>query len=461
MTSVARSLMRFGAATALLPAIGISAQTIRGTVYDSLTMSRLARASVWVQGGTASTVADSNGTFSMDNVPAGDHFVAFSSPALDSLGLGVLGARVKVEANRAAQIELTTPSFATVSRALCRGFKFAADSGITWGVVRDAENDQRLSNARTAIEWSVPKVAGNKQVVTETGSQDVRTDSTGSYYACGVPLETSISAAAMGSFSTSGVVQYRIGARRIARLDLKVSREALRVSSDTSSASATRGLSGTPSVSGVISGENQQVLAKATVSFTGVDTVAVADSTGRFTFSGLPAGTHMIEVRQVGYTPVTMLVDLAPGQVTPLSVTMNNVSQLETVSVKAKGELTRDRDEFEARRRAGFGHALSEDQIKDKADLLTAIRQLPNLQVYRMRGQLEILPPDDRSLKAKNCKVRFWLDGRPTTVEILSVLNVSEIKGIEWYPTASRTPPQLTADCATMVVWSDRARWGN
>ncbi|MEO8000182.1 MAG: carboxypeptidase-like regulatory domain-containing protein, partial [Gemmatimonadaceae bacterium] len=92
---------------------------VRGTVFDSLLMKPLARASVWVAGGTQSTVTDSLGRFDLGDVPAGAHTIAFSSASLDSLGLPTNGKSLNVAADGAHQITLNTPSFRSIWRALC------------------------------------------------------------------------------------------------------------------------------------------------------------------------------------------------------------------------------------------------------------------------------------------------------------------------------------------------------
>ncbi|MBC8086013.1 MAG: hypothetical protein H7Z40_02010 [Phycisphaerae bacterium] len=134
-------------------------------------------------GGTQTTNTDDKGRFELDNVPQGKQFLAFSNPALDSLGLGTLGNQVDV-AGDGLPVRLTTPSFQTVWRTFCSGVVRASrgDSGIVWGTVRDADADTRLSGAAASVYH--PKDFRAVEVYNSEFNVPMRYDSLG----CGVVL---------------------------------------------------------------------------------------------------------------------------------------------------------------------------------------------------------------------------------------------------------------------------------
>lgn len=188
---------------------------VRGVVFDSLTMSPVAKAAVWLPGGTQTTNTDDKGRFELDNVPQGQQFLAFSSSALDSLGLGTLGAHVAMTGD-GLPVRLTTPSFQTVWRTLCAGSERAirSDSGIVWGTVRDAQADTRLSGASAGFSWYDMSLGADKRYAFRELTHQTRTDSAGNYYACGLPSDIKISSEATGTKSASGAIEYLIGERR-------------------------------------------------------------------------------------------------------------------------------------------------------------------------------------------------------------------------------------------------------
>ena len=298
---------------------------VTGVVYDSLAMTNLAGALVWMRGSARSAIADKNGHFQIDSVPAGKQTIAFSSPVLDSLGLGTLASSVDVRADTVAQVTLATPSFRTVWSAICKGTAtIATDSGIVWGTVRDAANDVRQANAATRFNWHDLRVGDDKKVVNEDVTRDVRSDSTGEYYACGLPVETEILTEAEGTRSSSGVVPFEIGARRLLRVDLLVSTDMV-VPPSTKDRSpdelaALLKAHGTSTLRGTVRDDKGAPRANAAVGIASVDTAVITNANGEFLLAKLPAGTHVVEARVMNAVIAHALVDLRPGKETEITL---------------------------------------------------------------------------------------------------------------------------------------------
>ncbi len=60
------------------------------------------------------------------------------------------------------------------------------DSGILFGVVRDARTGNRIAGAAVVISWLSLQRVGRAQVMVDTREARVLSDSIGGYYACGV-----------------------------------------------------------------------------------------------------------------------------------------------------------------------------------------------------------------------------------------------------------------------------------
>ena len=127
MKHVRRGSVGWLAAAAFAAALwgvgGLSAQategvsTLRGTVFDSTTMSPLPGARVVVMGTTAVGVSRAAGSFQLDNVPAGEHWVTFFHARLQSLGVSAPSRRVTFSESGTVDVALAVPSEATPSAA--------------------------------------------------------------------------------------------------------------------------------------------------------------------------------------------------------------------------------------------------------------------------------------------------------------------------------------------------------
>ena len=450
-----------------VPALG----HIRGVVYDSLTMEHVANALVWLPGGTRSGIADKDGRFDIDSVPVGKQTIAFSTPALDSIGLGTLGGQFDVRADGVSQVTLTTPSFNTLWRALCKSTsKIGSDSGIAWGTVRDAANDVFQGNAATRFNWHDLHVGADKNVVNEEVTRDVRADSTGSYYACGLPIETAILTEAEGTHSASGIVQYEIGSHRVVRVDLLVSTDMITQPSTKERTpdeqAAALKLRGTSRVQGTVRDDKGVARAGVSVRVAAIDSTVKTGADGQFAFSGLPAGTQVIESMMIGLAPARIVVDLRPGKQADADLTMSTLAtnELEAVKVTAAVDAGRFKSDFDARKKSGFGTFLEAKDFENKADALAVIRALPFATAGKnpRTGQIVVTFPAVRLGGNGNCQPLIWIDGVRSDATEASVLEPMDMRAVESYPRGSEAPPQyvgLSQGCGVILFWTKRAKW--
>lgn len=469
-----RSLLSFSlavilplAANAQVPARAPNASPasraiVRGTVFDSLTMQPVAKASVWLSGGTQTTTSDDNGKFELDGVPSGKQFLAFSTIALDSLGLGTLGAQVDVVGND-THVQLTTPSFRTVWRALCSNVLPATriDSGIVWGTVRDATSDSRLSGAATGFSWYDMNIGADKRVGFREARHETRTDSTGNYYACGLPSDLKISSEATGTRSASGTVEFVIGPRRLYRVDLLVSTDMVLQKNITGttgsdSVSALRP-HGTSTLRGTVRDGKGAPIAGANVTLASVDTSARTNAAGEFTFTRLPAGSQVVQAHQVGFGPATSLVELRPSQTTTVTVQMPSARTLAAVNVRADRPMGPDQQEFEYRKKTGMGYILTEKEIGTRPDLGSMLVGLPGITLQRSPGSVVI---NISNRRGGTCIPVPYVDGTAVSADQINIYNPEDFRAVELYYQATIPTGFQWNPCGIVLFWTKRnPRW--
>lgn len=447
------------------PAASTAPGSIRGVVFDSLSMQPLAKAFVFLLGGTQTAVTDDNGHFTLADVPPGDQTVSISSPALDSLGLSSLGGTARVIAGEVTQLNVASPSFVKVWKSLC-GFsdRVGNDSGIVWGTVRDAATDTRLAGSAVAFNWYNLQLGSDKRLSFGEITRATRTDSTGAYYACGLPTEITISSEAAGTRSASGAVEYAIGARRLHRVDLLVSTDmvgakgaAPRSARDTAAMLRPHG---TATLRGNVHDATGKPVAGAMVTLASVDTAVRTSATGEFTMTSLPAGTQGLQVRQIGFGPAMSLVELRPGQTTEAAVELPSARTLATFNVRANSVTASDRSGFDSRRRSGFGYALENKDFANRPDMTSVLREMPSVTVTRgTNGTTSVTLP---GRQGGQCSAVIYVDGSRSDTDAINSLDPATVRAVEVYPRETMIPAEFAsfARCGVIAFWTRFAKWG-
>ncbi|MBC8087470.1 MAG: carboxypeptidase regulatory-like domain-containing protein [Phycisphaerae bacterium] len=438
---------------------------IRGVVFDSLLMKPLPRTTLLLMGAGRTATSDDKGQFNFEGVAAGQHTVALSTPAFDSLGLGTLGATVVVRDKEVTRVTVATPSLRTLWQYRCKGENIlGSDSGMVWGTVRDAADDSLLAGAATAFEWYHMQPGTALGMRIDEVRKETRTDNSGTYFACGLPSDILISSEALSNNAASGRVEYSVGERRVQRVDLVISSDMVipdslspRTREDSAYAQRARGRS---VVRGTVFDKNGKPLANAIVGLANVDTTVRTSAGGRFQIDGLPAGTHALQVRRVGSPPATQLVDLRPGQTTDATVVLSNVNTLATVNVRATKVRGADGLDYDLRRKMGFGYAMEEKAIARRADMYSVLSNLPGIRVERsgfgVTAQMRQI-----GWGGYSCVPAVFLDGLPTPVEFATSLPTDKYRAVEVFPRGGTVPAQYyqPGGCGAVLFWTKQARW--
>ena len=433
---------------------------VEGQAFDSISMLPLSHAQVWIPGTTFSTVANDKGQFTLDSIPLGRQIIAFSTPALDSLGLGIFGNNVDVRASEVSRVALGSPSTSTIWKALCgKRPRLGPDSGVVWGTVRDAATLARLTSAPTLFNWYDMQVTGKKLGFSEL-STEVDTDSTGTYYACGLPTRVALTSKALGREAASGDVEFAIGDRGVVRVDYLVSPDMkahASLRSITTAQAAAPPARGSATITGLVKDELGRNVGDALVSVSSADTTVRSGSDGHFVIRGMPSGTHSVQVRGLGYGMSTRLIDLRPDAVADATFTLPLNTALDVFNVRADAVTRVDQSEYLKRRQLGFGYAI-EPKNYGFADPVDAIRMAPRVHVSYVRGT----PTVTMTAGAGSCTPRIYLDGNKTDIDAMTTFPVENIRAVEVFNNEYIVPARFVGNsnepCGVILYWS-RAKW--
>ena len=424
--------------------------SIRGEVFDSLIGARLEGAHVRVHGTSLLATTNSRGRFMLDSVPAGTRVLLVDHPALDSAGLSDLPTAVVVVTGRTTQVRVAVPSLRTLATTACAGSPPPAgsDSGIVFGSVRDAESGLRLVGADVAMSWvAVERTGGRPSVVPR--ERDVRTDSLGNYYVCGVASSVGVNLRASAGPFASGELQLEIGQRRLLRYDVSVSREELESAGDTIPGSRL----GLATIVGSVRAEGGAPLVDARASVLGVIGDAVTDSAGRFVLADLPSGSQMLFVRRIGYGYSASAVELRNRDTTRVSLELQAVTLLDTIRISANRWVRAELDELEQRLdRASPNRVLTAEALRGIGSVSTAFYNFPSLHVQRRPGSVSIYMVRG----ARLCRPAVWLDGWPSSVNELDVQRPDDLIALEVYP-LFEVPlryQQGYTGCGVVLAWT-------
>jgi hypothetical protein len=179
------------------------------------------------------------------------------------------------------------------------------------------------------------------------------------------------------------------------------------------------------------------------------DAIAVLDGTryrqtdagGRFQFDSLSAGTHRLDVRSIGYSPLTATLKLAPGTADVVVTLQAGVRLLPEISVRARRPHLEEVG-FYRRRAEENGRFVEADSIfrLDSLDLRRGLSRLP--------GFRERFPAaSDPDVASHACRDGFqlWVNGweidSADKAFYLRTLHPGDLDGVEIYEDA--TAPQV------------------
>lgn len=427
---------------------------LQGVAVDSVRGGFLRGATVGVLGPSRMTFTDSLGRFRIDSIPPGEYQVALFDPLLDTLALGVLSPPTRFAAGDTVELIMAVPSQLAIVRAKC-GMARGEDDRALFGQILDAATEQPVAGAQVTLNWSDITISETTGVRSEPRRRQAQSDERGYYRICGLPAELTAEASVRRGADSTGRVQIVFGDALLGLATFMLPGSGAVAAGDTIPRPA--GAAGTATVSGTVVDGNGQPIVNAHVSITGGTNAATTDSSGAFTLSGQPTGTHALVVRRLGFMPVEVAVNLTPLRTSEIAVEMQqHVPVLAAVVIGARREAALDQIGFTQRKARGTGHFIERDYIQ-------------NRNAYRLGNLLESVPalrrPGDGF--GGSC-TKYWVDGVEwrggssgsgggMTTPVDEFVMPDEVEAIEVY-TRSFTPIEFqTYDrCTTVAIWT---RW--
>jgi len=218
-------------------------------------------------------------------------------------------------------------------------------------------------------------------------------------------------------------------------------------------------LSGPAVVTGVVTNRGGVPISGARITVPGTTARATAGTDGRFSMSGVPTGTQVVEVRQLGYEAVLLPIDVRSRGTNQIVARLGTttVPELARVTVTAKKKSELAKTGFDKRRSIGIGRYMTEQDIeKMQAPMLSdALRRMPGLYVVGTGATMTMYNTRD------NGCVRYVIDDHPSDatqgVSLDEVLRPDDVLGIEYYQ-PSEVPEALNFSrnqgCAVLVIWT-------
>ena len=337
---------------------------IAGSVIDSVHgVIPLQGATVKVGSTNRQGITDANGRFMIDSVPPGQHSLTVLHPLLDTLNVTITTREVPFVAGQSLAVEMAVPSATTVIAIHCPPAWRARGPSALVGRVLDADNDTPLVGAKVSLVWQQLSLQTlRKEPVVRSGV--VGAD--GSYKICGLPS------------GVDGNVQAEFGGKKTAEVRVVMEEatplgfQSLRIGTtvvaeapvDTTPrppgtpAPADAGpprLRGPARLTGRVINAAGAPVPNARVDVQGTGAATLSREDGSFGFSDLPSGTQAVVVRQLGFEPVEVPVELSGKTPKQVTVTMSKPARvLDPVAVVADAKGL-DQVGFDRRKKNGVG----------------------------------------------------------------------------------------------------------
>lgn len=181
-----------------------------------------------------------------------------------------------------------------------------------------------------------------------------------------------------------------------------------------------------------------------------------ADS-GVFRMSAVPRGAARVDVRRIGYKPISL--DAVLPAADPLFLLLDpSVQTLSRVVVKDRQRVYEGHlADFNRRRDMGFGKFITRSEIDARNAMRTTdmLRTIPGVQISTSFGSSSI------SMRGSRCQPLVWVDGSPALAGPLDVdiFAPFTIDGIEVYKGVAETPAELRGprgeeSCGVIAIWS-------
>jgi hypothetical protein len=450
---------------AAAPAAGVA--TIRGAVIDSLHDNLLRGALVRIENTMRESFTDSLGAYRIDSVPTGMHRLIVIHPLLDTLGISLVTPPLNFAAGETRIIELAIPSGETLVSLFCPPARRALGPAALVGFVRDADSEGPAQGAKVSLLYYESDPLGLKKTP-RVREQQIGPD--GRYRICGLPATMSGKLQVFRNGVQTGEVPVDLGGagnsdQLLAMRSMSISSSVQVVAAAPNDTGAKKQaiVRGHAKVSGRVLNKYGQPIAGARVELQNTGAATKTRANGDFTLDSLPSGTQTIEVRQLGFSPTEVAVELSSTSPQNVTVKMADyVPVLSEMRVTAQRERGLNDVGFADRKKTGMGYYLDADQIKMRqtTQFSDMLRTVPGIRVQPAGNGTNVVTS---SRDPTGGCVTFYVDGAPwqqmTPGDLDTYVRPEEVAALEVYNGAT-TPPQFQqagqSGCTTVVIWTER-----
>lgn len=445
---------------------------LTGVVFDSLSSAPLPNAIVQLVPlskltSAHSRMTDRSGAYTFDSLAQGRYLLGFQHPLLDSLGLTSPTLVVDVRATGDVRAMLSIPSARTIVASRCGPGAERDSTGVMIGFVRSATDGLGREGATIQLQWS-ELVIGRDGVSRSVPTISGETSAAGGVALCGIPVGGLVMARAWSGTDSSGFAELDVPRNGVLRRDLyvgEVRRVTVRDSTDSTTVETSL-LRGEGSLRGAVRGANGRTLSAARVVFWGTGIEAKTSESGAFQMRDLPIGTYTLEARALGFLPRRRAVDILANGETVADLTLDSFgTYLDTVKVTAQRLYTsRTLQEFEQRKKRGFGHFFDEDAIEKRNPFFMAdlLRMTPGVTVAPSPSFGSRILMRGTGFQAY-CSPTVFVDGVRVfnnDGDLDAIVNVMDVRAMEVYTRGSTVPIQFQNmdGCGSIVIWTGGRR---
>lgn len=472
MVALAASSARGQTPAAPAPSLATGVGSVSGTVTDSLHDVLLRGALVRIDQTMREGFTDSLGRFHIDSVPAGQHRLVVIHPLLDTLGISLVTQPLTFLGGSEKLIDLSVPSAETLVGIFCTPARRALGPSALVGFVHDADTDMPAEGAKVSLLWYESDPLGLKK---SPRVREAQIGKDGTYRICGLPEQLSGKLQVFKNGVQTGEVPVVLGdsgAQVLAMRSMSIASQVQTVAAaqpDTGGAASGKSakksviVKGRARVAGKVLNKYGQPIGHARVELQNTGAATLTKPNGEFVLDSLPSGTQTLEVRQLGYSPTEVPVELSMGRPENVTVKMADyvpvLSEMRVTARKEKGLMDVG---FSDRKRSGMGYYLDEDQLKlrQTTQFSDMLRTVPGLRVQPAGDGTNVITS---SRDATGGCVTFYVDGSPwqqmTPGDLDTFVRPEEVGALEVY-SGSTTPAQFQqpgqSGCTTVVIWTKR-----
>ena len=447
------------------PASPAGVASVRGIVTDSLHEIPLRGALVRVENTTRESVTDSLGRYRIDSVSAGQHRLLVIHPLLDTLGISLVTQPMSFAAGDDKEIFLSVPGNETLVSLLCTAARRALGPAALVGFVRDADTEAAAQGAKVSLLWYESDPLGFKKTP-RVREQQIGAD--GRYRICGLPETMNGKLQVFRGGVQTGEVPVELGgasgSNLLAMRSMSISSTSQVVASaSTDTGAKTTIVRGRSRVTGKILNKYGQPIVGARVELQNTGAATKTRANGDFTLDSLPSGTQTLEIRQLGFAPTEVAVELSAANPQNVTVKMTDyVPVLSEMRVTANREHGLSDVGFADRKKSGMGYYLDADQLKTRQTVQFSdmLRTVPGVRVQPGGNGTNVITS---SRNPTGGCVTFYVDGAPwqqmTPGDLDTYVRPEEVAALEVY-NGSTTPAQFQqpglTGCTTVVIWTER-----